>query len=402
MILQGIRVIDWTVMQVGSAAASILGDMGAEVIKVEPRLTGDAGRGMRFVMGHPVRFGQGGHALWEAWNRNKQGIALDLKKEKGREVLLRLVEKSDVFIYNYRPQAAAALGLDYESLKRVNPKLVYASATAFGGRGPEGGRGGYDLLGQARSGVMMSSGEPEWFPVMVNAGFADQVGATFLAFGVVSALLARERLGIGQQVDTSILGGLISLQNSSVSMALLTGHPYQKQSRRQAPNPMYNWYQCSDGKWIALSMLQGDRYWPPFCRAMGLEELEKDARFDTARKRADNSAELVAILDRVFATRTAAQWDSLFRQGDLLWSLVQEQTDLAQDPQVRENQYVVEFSHPTHGPVEMVGFPMSFSQTPCSLRLPAPELGQHTEEVLLEVAGYTWEEIEELRQQEVI
>ncbi len=403
MLLEGIRVLDWTIQRQGPAATCLLGDMGADVIHVEERGRGDSARGMVRFSGVPMELPGGRNANFEGSNRNKKGITVDLKKEKGREVMYRLVEKCDVFVQNFRQGVAARLGMDYDTIVKYSPQIIYASASGWGPKGPESHQPTYDPLGLARAGMMTMVGEPDMDPQYTVGGIADQMGAIMLSYGILAALLGRERLGIAQQVDSSHLGSLIALQGFHISSFLMVGQEFPREKRTKLTNPLANKYKCRDGKWIFFANIQSDRYWPTFCRAMGIEDLEADPRFDTARHRGENCEELISLLDGVFATRDSGEWIEILKgAGDLIFSLVQRISDLPNDPQVIANEYITEFDHPTLGRTKDLGFPVTFSKTPSSVRLPAPECGQHTEEVLMEVGGYSWADIEALKDEEVI
>lgn len=403
MPLEGIRVLDWTVWQQGPVATALLGDLGAEVIKIEERLSGDPGRGLRRVRGISPLLAGGRNFYFEYNNHNKKSIALDLKKEEAKEIVYRLAEVSDVFVQNFRQGVAARLGLDYGSLRRYNPRLIYATASGYGPQGPDRGKPAMDYQGLARSGIMTAIGEPDMPPLAMAGGIADQMGAIMLAYGILAALLARERLGIGQEVDVSHLGSMVTLQGLNVAASLLLGRELPRQYRNRADNPLWNHYRCKDGRWIALAHLQPDRYWADFCHALGIEHLENAPRFADMEKRAQNSPELIAILDEIFPTKTYQEWEkALQEKGDFIYTQIQSISDLAADPQVMENEYIVDFDHPTLGKVKMPGLPVRFSKTPGSIRTPAPELGEHTEEILKDVLKYSWEEIAHLKETEVI
>ncbi len=401
--LEGVRIIDWTIWQQGPVATALLSDLGAEVIKIEDRLIGDPGRAVQKLRGLSMRLPHGRNCYFEVNNHNKKGITLNLKTEKGREIAYKLVEKSDVFVQNFRQGVAARLGMDYQTLSQHNPRLIYATASGWGPKGPDSNLPSFDYLGLARSGIMNAIGEPDMPPLSMVGGIADQAGAMMLAYGVLAALVARERLGIGQEIDVSHLGSMITLQFINVSAALLLGREMPRTPRNEAPNPLWNHYHCKDGTWVALAHLQPDRYWATLCKAMGISELIKDPRFNTMDKREENAAELVAILDKLFASKTYEEWDKIFREsGDLIYTSIRTVSDLPNDPQALENEYIVNFDHPVLGKVKMLGVPVRFSKTPGSIRLPAPEFGQHTEEVLMEICGYTWAEIEQLKEEKVI
>jgi crotonobetainyl-CoA:carnitine CoA-transferase CaiB-like acyl-CoA transferase len=278
----------------------MLGDLGADVIKVEERIGGDPGRGMTKLSG--IDMSDKPNFYFEANNRNKRGLTVDLKKPEGREIVYRLVETADVFVHNFRKGVADRLGLGYAELKKRNPRLIYATATGYGPEGPESGDPSFDQLGLARSGIMFAAGEPDMPPLAIAGGIADQMGAIMLAYGVLAALLARERFGVGQAVDGSHLGSMMALQGLSVSARLMWGFAIPRMPRKYQANPLWNHYECKDGRWICLGMLQPDRYWTDFCRAVGRPELGTDERFVDLRVRAANAGAAIEILDAVFAT----------------------------------------------------------------------------------------------------
>jgi crotonobetainyl-CoA:carnitine CoA-transferase CaiB-like acyl-CoA transferase len=400
--LEGITVLDWTIWQQGPVCSAMLGDMGADVIKIEQRGTGDPGRWLVGAGGQDTS--NAPNWYFEANNRNKRSITLDLKKPEGLEVVYALVEKADIFVQNFRHGVADRIGLGYEALSEINPGLIYAGATGYGPEGPDNSEPSFDYLGLARSGIMNAAGEPGMPPLAIAGGIADQMGAIMMAYGVMTALVARERHGVGQQVNASHLGSMTFLQGLSVSMRLMAGRAMPRSFRSQAANPLWNHYRCADDQWIALAMLQADRYWGDVARLIGRPELATDPKFATMRARADNNEACVATLDEAFATRSRDQWLKLFRDddSDLIYTLVNTVDDLPEDPQVQANDYVVELDHPNHGLTKMVGVPVGLSKTPGSVRGPAPELGQHTEDVLLNVLGWDWDRIGALIEAEAI
>jgi len=399
--LKGIRVLELGIFQVGPSAACILGDMGAEVIKIEPP-GGDLQRHLVQLYTPSLGLPNGSNMYFETLNRNKKSIALDLTKESAREVVYRLVRTADVFIQNYRRGVAERLGVDYATLSRHNPRLVYASATGYGPRGEDSYRPGIDPIGQARSGLMMAVGEPDMPPVFVREGLVDQTTSITMVYGILAALLERERTGEGQEVNVSLLGSVMSLMVLNFAVALMRGRELPRIPRRAARNPLFNYYRCADGKWLMLALFDANRFWPDFCRLVGLEELENDPRFKDFESRAEHCEELIEILDRLFASRPREEWlEILGRHPDFVFSPVNTVTEAAQDPQARANDYVVEFDHPELGRIRMPGFPVTFGRTPCALRSRAPKLGEHTEEVLREL-GYSEGEILKLRREGAI
>ncbi|MBS1105127.1 MAG: L-carnitine dehydratase/bile acid-inducible protein [Deltaproteobacteria bacterium] len=401
MPLEGIRVVDWTIWQQGPVASVMLGDLGAEVIKIEERVGGDPGRGLLRMGG--IDLTDRPNFYFEANNRNKKSVALDLKTPAGREIVYQLVAKSDVFVQNFRQGVAARLGLDAITLRQHNPKLIYASASGYGPQGPDSGAPSFDYMAQARSGIMLAAGEPDMPPLAIAGGIADQMGAIMLAYGVLAALIARDRYGVGQDIDASHLGSMTWLQGLSVAARLMMGVAIPRQARAGASNPLWNHYRCSDGLWIALGMLQPDRYWADLCRVLGRPELADDPRFRDISARTVNATGCIAILDAIFATQPRAHWITLLTDGgDFIFTIVNSVDDLPNDPQVQANQYVQNFEHPAFGATQVVGIPVRLSETPGSVRHPAPEFGQHTEEVLTDLLGYSWEDVARLKHEHVI
>jgi len=401
--LEGIRIIEFASAVSGPSAAVSLADCGAEVIKVEDRNRGDQTRGVEAYFGSAMSLPGGLNVVFEAYNRNKKGMTLDLEKEKGKEVMYRLVTKSDVFLTNYRESLLVKLGVDYDTLCGVNPRIIYALGSGYGSKGPDREKRTFDWAGQARSGLMSMTGEREGPPGLIIGNVVDQIAGQFLAHGIVVALLARERLGISQRVDASMLGGALLVQAATLCPTLWKGHVPRRHSSQQAKNAFANYYMCADGKWIILSEPQAYRFWPQLCKALGIERLRDDPRFSTASSQRENSIELISILKQVFATKTSNEWVRILdEEVKISCSPVLSMDEVVTDPQVRENGYIVDFDHPVLGKIKVPGFPVGLSETPSTVRSAPPQFGQHTEEILLEVGGYTWDEIAKLREGEVI
>ena len=395
--LQGIRVLDWTQWQMGTIATAMLADLGATVIHIENRITGDSGRGlMKWTLVNS------NSAYFEINNRGKKSLTVDLTKEKGKHVLYRLVKNSDVFVHNFRQGVPEKLKMDYDTLIKHNPKLIYAAASGFGPKGPDAKEPLYDFVGLARSGIMNMVGEPDIIPQPIWGGIGDQVGGILTGYGVMVALLVRERMGVGQKVDVSQLGSLMMLEGLAVNSRLILHRDYHLENRKKANNPLWNYYKCSDGKAIMLANLQPDLQWPDFCIALGIGHLINDPRFINIKTREENSEELISIIDKIFITKTSAEWMRILKGAcDITCGLVQTIADLENDPQVIANKYIIEYNHSTLGPIKVLGSPLQFSKTPAEIKAEAPQFGQHTEEILME-AGYTWEEIAQLKEEEVI
>jgi crotonobetainyl-CoA:carnitine CoA-transferase CaiB-like acyl-CoA transferase len=400
--LKGIRIIDWTIWQQGPVATTMLADLGAEVIKIEERERGDPGRGIVAAAGGSTERG-GRNFYFEANNRHKKSITLDLKREQAREIVYRLAAKSDVFVQNFRKGVAARLGLDYPSLRARNPRLIYANSTGYGPVGPDSAEPSFDYLGQARSGIMNTHGVKSDEPIFITGGVADQMGAIMLAYGVLAALFARERYGVGQEVNASHLGSMMQLQGLNVTMRTIMGKEFGRNTRDEAFNPLWNHYRCADGKWLALAMLQPDRYWKDFCATMGIAELADDARFTDLRTRGKNAPALIAILDRKFAEKPRDEWMRVLKAGgDFIYTVVNSVSDLPDDPQVKANSYIVDHEIPGIGKTQLLGMPIGLSETPGNARGHAPELGEHTEAILTEMLGYSWDDVARLREAGVI
>ena len=398
--LKGIRVLDMTVWQFGPVSTAMMGDMGADVIKIEA-LDGDAGRGLWRASTMNMDLGEGRNAYFEACNRNKRGIAVNLKTEEGRQIIYKLVKEADVFVQNYRQGVAERLGVGYDTLHEINPMLVYGSANGYGPAGPDSHLPSFDGCGQARAGLMMSATEPgAEYPTRISQGVSDQMGGIMLCLGVLSALVCRNQQGIGQKVEASHLSANMWLQGLGISMSLLNnGQNFGSYERESPTNPLSNLYKCKDGRCIQLMHLQPDPYWRPICRAMGMDDIIEDPRFEDMRGRADNTIELVKIMDAKFATKTADEWDAVFRafEVDFIYSVVQSITDLEDDVQVVANNYITDFDHPVLGDVKMCNHPNIYSETPAGIWQEAPELGQHTEQILIDELGYDWDDISELQ-----
>ena len=399
--LDGIRIIDWTIWQQGPVATQMLADLGAEVIKIEERDRGDPGRGLTAAAGNATVKG-GLNFYFEANNKHKKSIAIDLKRPEAREIVHRLAARSDVFVQNFRKGVAQRLGLGYGDLAALNPRIIYASASGYGSEGPDSGEPSFDYLGQARSGIMNALGTGSTTPIYIQGGIADQMGAIMLAYGVLAALFVRERTGIGQEVGASHLGSMMALQGLNVVARTIMGAEFPRIPRANAFNPLWNHYRCADDKWIALAMLQPDRYWKDFCEVIGKPELIEDPRF-AANTRGWNATALIAILDEVFAARTRDEWMRILKsRGDFIYTIVNSVSDLPDDPQVRANDYVVEYEHPALGNMTLLGMPVKLSKTPGEPRGHAPEFGEHTELLMTELLGYSWDEVARLREANVI
>ena len=399
--LEGIRILECALYHAGPGGSAILGDLGAEVIKVEQPGLGDPVRQLTRIGSIPFEIPGKRNLFCEGANRNKKSITLDLKTERGREILFQLVGQSDVFLTNMRPLAVEALKITYQDLVPLNPRLIYASVSAYGPQGPDKDRGGFDYQGQARSGLMYAMGEPWMPPVVSQFGLVDQVTAIMVSHQILTALVMKERTGVGQEVQVSILGSAIFLNYFNALITHLGGVAVPRHDRRRE-HPLRNYYQCRDGRWLMMTLTPTDRFWAPLCRALGHPDLEQDPRFQNDEDRLAQAETLVDLFDRIFATRAREEWLKVFAEYDFFCCAVNTMEDLGCDPQVLENGYLVDFIHPTLGKKKIPGYPVHFSQAEAGTRSAAPDLGEHTEEILMALCGLNRDAIEALRRDGVI
>ncbi|MFN0095896.1 MAG: CaiB/BaiF CoA transferase family protein [Dehalococcoidia bacterium] len=387
--LSGLRVIDCTHWQQGPYCSTMLGQFGADVIKVEGPDSPDPGRGLGAARTGP-------NAYFESHNHNKRSLVVDLKHPLGREAILRLAETADVFVQNMRQGVMDRLGLAYGDLRERNPRIIYASGSGYGHEGPHARWAAMDMLAQARGGTMMTQGSPDDAPFFSFGGMADQVGALYLCNGILMALWHRARTGEGQEVNGSLLGGQVALQAFNITGTLFTGN-IPPQATRMQRAPLWNVYECADGRFLALAMAQYDRWWPRLMAALDAPSLRDNPDYATLATAAAHFPAIIRELDAIFATRPQEAWQ-LYLAGDcgLAVASVQDYGQVAADPMAHANHFFVDYPNPDFPGLKMVGPGALLSRTPGSVRTPAPEFGQHSEEVLLE-AGYSWDEISELR-----
>lgn len=391
--LEGIRVLDLSRVLAGPFCSAFLGDMGADVIKIEDTAGGDESRTWP-----PHKDGEA--AAYLVCNRNKRGMTLDLKAAEGRDLLKRLVQGADVLVENFRTGTMEGFGLGYEALAAVNPRLVYCAISAFGRTGPLRDRAGYEALLQAYTGVMSVTGEPEGDPVRCGLSFLDLTTGILAAFAVVNALLQRERTGLGQQVEAALLETAVALLNYHAEGYLLTGNvPGRLGSGHPSVVPYRN-FRCRDAQYVFIATAN-DRLWGRLCRALGLEQLPEDPRFKTNLDRVGHRAEVEAIVAEAVGRHDMEPLLKLLDEADVPAAPVSSVDRVMQDPQVEHRRMVETAVHSRLGEIKVVGTPLKFSRMTPGVRRAAPAYGEHTDEILKE-AGLTEAEVAALRAKGVL
>jgi crotonobetainyl-CoA:carnitine CoA-transferase CaiB-like acyl-CoA transferase len=386
--LDGIRVIDLSRVLAGPYATMLLADMGAEVIKIEEPGRGDDTRAWPpFVGGESTYF--------MSVNRGKKSLTLDLKPEAGKAVLRRLVGGADVLIENFRPGTLARLGFGWDAVHALNPRLVYCSISGFGESGPEAGRPGYDLIVQGESGVMDLTGLPDGPPVKVGNSIADLAAGTMAAHGVVLALFARERTGQGQRVEIAMLDVMVALLTYQGQAYLTTGVSPRRRGNQHPSIVPYEVFEAADG-YITVGVANNS-LWSRFCQAIGHAELATDPRFDTEAKRVEHRETLVPLLAGIFRSAPAGDWLGRLERAGVPAGKINSVGEALESPHLRARGTIVTVTHPAAGPLRMVGPPVRLHGTPAEAAVPPPLLGEHTEEVLTKLLGYSAEGVQELR-----
>ena len=392
--LAGIRVLDLTRVLAGPYCAMFLGDLGAEVVKVEQPGVGDDTRGW----GPPFSGGESAYFL--CVNRNKKSLTVDLKSDRGIALIRQLAERADVLIENFRPGAMDRFGLGDKDLRSANPKLVYASLSGFGADGPMADIPGYDLIVQAWGGLMSITGTAESGPLKVGVAIIDLVAGLMLGKAIVAALYAREKIGVGQKVDTSLLEAEVASLINAGSNYLISGKIPGRWGNAHPTIVPYQSFQTADGFLVIGVASEG--IWKRFSAAIGKAELADDPRFLKNADRVEHRQELIAILAAIFKSGSTEYWLSVLNKGDVPCAPVQTINQVFSAPQVLHREMLVTVEHPTAGTLKMAGVPVKFSTTPAAVRMPPPLLGQHNDEVLSSWLGMNSAEIDQLKKASVI
>ena len=389
--LSGVTVVDVTSVLAGPYCTMLLGDLGAEVIKIEPPAGDMIRKSPPFV---------GGESTYYLYtSRNKKSMIIDLRKNRGREVLLKLVKEADIFVENYKPQTKVRLKIDYPELKKINPKLIYCSVSGFGQTGPWAERPGFDQIAQGMSGLMSVTGFPDSVPTRVGVAIGDSVASLFATYGILAALIERQTSGQGQYLETSLLEGLIAVMGFQAAKYFGTEEPPLAQGNDHASFAPYGTYKTKDGH-INISAAK-DAMWINLAKILNLEELVNDPRFKTNTDRVRNKDILRELMEEKLAQKTTNEWIEIFNEGGIASGPIYRVDQVFNDAHVLHRKMLMEVEHPLAGMIKMIGFPVKMERTPCQVSFPPPWLGEHTDEILKRF-GYSDKEIDDLKRKKVI
>lgn len=391
--LDGIKVLDLSRTLAGPYCSMLIGDMGADIIKVEQPKTGDESR--QFT---PPSWNEES-CYYLSSNRNKRSITIDLKTDEGREIIYKLAKESDVLIENFRTGALDKLGLGYEQIKEINPRLIYCSISGFGRTGPEKNRAGYDLLLQGFGGLMSITGEADRTPAKAGMSIVDLTTGMYAVYGILTALIARDKTESGQFIDVSLLDGQISLLNHMATGYFATGNSAGRMGSAHPTIVPYQAFPTKD-KDIILAVANNG-LWEKCCRAMSWEDLLEDSRFSTNEGRANNRSTLIPIISERLSKLGSKEIFYCMDAAGVPCGPIHTIDEIVNHPQVKAREMIIEVEHPNVNNLKMPGFPVKLSETPASLKKYPPLLGEHTEEILNEL-GFSTEQIEGLKRKRVI
>jgi crotonobetainyl-CoA:carnitine CoA-transferase CaiB-like acyl-CoA transferase len=392
--LEGLKVLDLTRVLAGPYCTMLLGDMGADVVKLERRGAGDDTRGY----GPP--FINGESAYFMSVNRSKRSLTVDLKHEQGRNILGDLIKTADVLVENFRPGQMEAFGYGYEATKNINPRLVYCSISGYGHTGPDAKLPGYDLIIQGEGGVASLTGDPDGPPYKVGTSQADIVGGMMAFQGILLALLTRNETGKGQKVDIGMLDCQVALLTYQAGIYFATGQSPTRTGNRHPTIVPYETFQCKDG-YLNLGC-GNDSLWRSFCEVTGLQSLTEDPRFRANANRVENADALRTILEPVLLQKTTVEWIEALRARGIPSGSIQSVQEVCEHPQTIAREMVVELDHPKAGPIRVTGVPIKLSDTPGAVDRPPPVLGEHTTEILREWLNMSEAQVDKLREEGVL
>jgi crotonobetainyl-CoA:carnitine CoA-transferase CaiB-like acyl-CoA transferase len=392
-VLDDVFVVDLSRVLSGPVCTMILGDMGAEVVKVEPPPGGDDSRqwGPPFIGGTSTYF--------LSVNRNKKSLGLNLKTEEGRRILWKLIERADVLVENFRPGVLEKLGFGYEAVSRTNPRTVYCSISGYGHTGPYRDRPGYDVIAQAESGVMDLTGEPDRPPVKLGTSLADIVTGLYAVQGILMAFLARHRTGRGQRVDVSLLDSMVSTLTYQAQIYLTTGRSPKRMGTRHPSIVPYESFETKDG-FVNIGVTN-QKQWTNFCSTLGFPELATDPRFERMESRLGNYNQLRPIIDRALAPLTRAEVIQRMTKVGIPVGPINTVGEILEDPQIHAREMILELTHAKYGPLRVLGIPVKLSDTPGAVETAPPLFGENNKEVLLKL-GYTEEDVTVFAKSDVI
>ncbi|WP_422447587.1 CaiB/BaiF CoA transferase family protein [Thermoanaerobacterium sp. DL9XJH110] len=391
--LEGIKVLDLSRVLAGPFATMILGDLGAEIIKIEIPGVGDDSRSFG-------PFIKNESAYFMSINRNKKSMTLNLKKKEGVDILKKLVKEADVIVENFRPGTMDKLGIGYDVLKEINPRIIYAACSGFGHTGPYSQRPAYDVIVQGMGGIMSITGQPGGPPTRVGASIGDITAALFTAIGVLAALNVREKTGKGQKVDVAMLDCQVAILENAIARYFVSGKSPEPIGNRHPSITPFSSFKTEDG--FVIIAIGNDNLWAKFCSVVERTELIDDERFKTNPDRTKNWNELEPILNEIFSKKTTDEWLEVLEKAGIPCGPINDVERVVKDPQVKAREMLVELEHPVAGKMKVPGIPIKFSETPGQIENPAPLLGQHTEEILAGMLGFSKKEIENLRANKVI
>lgn len=400
--LQGLRVVDLTRVLSGPFCTMLLADLGAEVIKVEEPVVGDPARGNGPFITEPGEGGITHSTYFMSINRGKSSVAIDLSKDKGKEILLDIIKSADVVIENFRPNTAKKLGVDYESIKPINPQVVMASISGFGQTGPYSSRPALDVIVQGMGGFMSITGEAGGGPIRAGTSIGDITAALFTTVGILAALREREVSGEGQYIDISMMDCQVAILENAFSRYFSQGEIPQRIGTRHPSATPFQAFKTADGYVVVAIMGGSTEQWPLFCSAIEHPELMDDPRYGTGWDRTQRYEELIPVLESAMITKTTEEWVEILSALGIPVGPVQDIAQVSNDPQILERNMIVNFEHPSLGAMKTTGNPIKFSRTDISPSMISPNLGEQTNEILASVLNLTSHQLEQLRGDEII